>query len=203
MAFSHSNNIEVMRENWFIDGGSILILGLLLKKWRKPNYDGGGPSTLAVSKGDKKIGLDESELAPTKKAKISLSPTHDGSLRLSTRGGFGRRRKVKANSGAYHHEDGGRTRKTTKKDRLYEVVVSPSKELEAVKKYRSKMGLEDSSPLRVVVAGPNQLQWSYDTTVVKLSRVGEPLDSFVSQGTFTFQKSHGGVSNRNEEKSPS
>lgn len=55
---------------------------------------------------------------------------------------------MKANSGAYHHEDGGRTRKTTKKDRLYEVVVSPSKELEAVKKYRSKMGLEDSFPLQ-------------------------------------------------------
>lgn len=41
IAFSHSSNIatdrpniKVMRENWSTDGGSILILGLLLKKWR-------------------------------------------------------------------------------------------------------------------------------------------------------------------------
>lgn len=40
----------------------------------QPNYDGGGPSILAVSKGEKKIGLDVSELAPTKKAHSDFPP---------------------------------------------------------------------------------------------------------------------------------
>ncbi|KAI5333955.1 PREDICTED: reverse mRNAase [Prunus dulcis] len=55
------------------------------------------------------------------------------------------------------------------------------------------MGWRILSPSRVVVAGPNQPQGNHDTTCLELSRVGEPLDSSVFEGTITFQKSHGGV----------
>lgn len=140
----------------------------------------------------KKICTEEEEGSiipnPPKKAHPSASPGHGCSLRLSNRGGRGRRgrqRGGRINVSEWNQNFGAR-QITTFVNRLSVLLKSWKRWKESVR----LMGWRILSPSRVVVAGPNQQQGNHDTTCLELSRVGEPLDSSVFEGTVTFQKSH-------------
>ncbi|CAL8994690.1 unnamed protein product [Prunus brigantina] len=103
----------------------------------------------ASNKGKKKFGEEDELATPGKKAKYMLGQTQGCSLRLSSRGGLGRRGKAKGTQGVSRNGEGEKRKKTTtdKKITLCDVVVSPSKELEAVERQRRGKGLEESNPL--------------------------------------------------------